>query len=93
MVEWHALKKTMTREAFAAKYNHPFLIRQGDPDQMERISFQTQVAVVIITAPFEQAIKPEALAVKNNFIDEHVFKKLADLRTREREAWQKVSVT
>jgi hypothetical protein len=43
MVEWHAQKKAMTRDAFAAKYPHPFLIRQGDPDQMERISFQTQV--------------------------------------------------
>jgi FHA domain len=44
MVEWHAQKKTMTREAFAAKYNYPFLIRQADPEQIERISFQTQVA-------------------------------------------------
>jgi hypothetical protein len=45
-----------------------------------RVSFQTQVAVLIITAPFAQTIKAEALAQKNNFIDEHVFAKLAALR-------------
>jgi hypothetical protein len=45
-----------------------------------RVSFQTQVAVVIITAPYERPIKPEALARRNNFIDEHVFNKLAALR-------------
>jgi hypothetical protein len=45
-----------------------------------RVSFQTQVAVLIITAPFEQTVKSEALAQKSNFIDEHVFAKLAALR-------------
>ncbi len=45
-----------------------------------RVSFQTQVAVVILTAPFEQTLNPQAFAAKNNFIDEHVFNKLAALR-------------
>ena len=45
-----------------------------------RISFQTQVAVVIVTAPFEKPVKPETLARRNNFIDEHVFNKLGALR-------------
>src|SRR6266508_3622846 len=44
MIEWHAQKRSLDREAFAAKYPHPFLIRHGDPEQLERISFQTQVA-------------------------------------------------
>jgi hypothetical protein len=44
-----------------------------------RVSFQTQVAVVIITVPFEQSVKAEAFARKNNFIDDHVFAKLAAL--------------
>ena len=43
MIEWHAQKKQLTRDAFAARYVHPFLIRQGDPEQMERLSFHTQV--------------------------------------------------
>jgi len=54
MIEWHAQKKAMSREAFAAKYNHPFLIRHGDPDQMERISFQTQVAAPKSAADLER---------------------------------------
>lgn len=44
-----------------------------------RISFMTQVAVVIITAPFEQPIDAARLAPRNNFIDEHVCNKLAVL--------------
>src|SRR5207248_5061668 len=38
-----------------------------------RVSFQTQVAVVIVTAPYDRPVRPEALARRNNFIDEHVF--------------------
>ena len=45
-----------------------------------RVSFQTQVGVVIVTAPFDRPVKPASLAGRNNFIDEHVFKKLAALR-------------
>jgi Bacterial Ig-like domain (group 2) len=45
-----------------------------------RVSFQTQVGVVIVTVPFEQAVKAEAFARRNNFVDEHVFAKLAALR-------------
>jgi hypothetical protein len=56
MTEWHAMKKAMTREAFAAKFTHPFLIRQGDPDQMERISFQTQVGNPRNPAEMERAM-------------------------------------
>ncbi|MSQ93456.1 MAG: DUF1549 domain-containing protein [Gemmataceae bacterium] len=45
-----------------------------------RAMFQGQVAVAVVTAPFDTPIKPDLYAAKNNFIDEHVFKKLADLR-------------
>jgi hypothetical protein len=38
------------------------------------------VAVVVLTAPFEKAVAPGRLARRNNFIDEHVFNKLAALR-------------
>lgn len=45
-----------------------------------RVSFQGLVAVVIVTAPFEQPVEATRLAQRNNFIDEHVFNKLAALR-------------
>jgi hypothetical protein len=48
-----------------------------------RASFQNLVAVAVVTAPQEQpldAAARDALAMKNNFIDEHVFRKLAALR-------------
>jgi hypothetical protein len=45
-----------------------------------RASFQGLVAVVILTAPFEQSVDSARLAQRINFIDEHVFNKLAALR-------------
>lgn len=45
-----------------------------------RASFQGLVAVVIVTAPFDTPVEPGRLAPRNNFIDEHVFNKLAALR-------------
>jgi hypothetical protein len=44
-----------------------------------RASFLGQVAVVIVTAPFEQKIGDDAFRVRNNFIDDHVFAKLRAL--------------
>jgi hypothetical protein len=44
-----------------------------------RASFLGQVAVVIVTAPFEQPVNPDTFRARNNFIDEHVFAKLAAL--------------
>ena len=45
-----------------------------------RATFLGQVAVILVTAPHNQTIKAELLSKRNNFIDDHVFKKLADLR-------------
>jgi hypothetical protein len=45
-----------------------------------RVSFQGLVAVVTFTAPYEVPVRPELLRQRNNFIDEHVFNKLAALR-------------
>jgi hypothetical protein len=45
-----------------------------------RASFAGLVAVVMVTAPHERAVKPEWYTHKNNMIDEHVFAKLAELR-------------
>jgi hypothetical protein len=45
-----------------------------------RAMFAGHVAVVVVTAPFEMPVKAGWYAKKNNFIDEHVFKKLAGLR-------------
>jgi hypothetical protein len=44
-----------------------------------RVSFGTQVAVVIVTAPYEKVVPAERLHKRNNFIDNHVFAKLAAL--------------
>jgi hypothetical protein len=38
-----------------------------------------QVAVVIVAAPFPQKVNPDAFRARNNFIDDHVFAKLAAL--------------
>jgi hypothetical protein len=45
-----------------------------------RATFRGETAVVIVTAPHERPVAAEKLAKKNNFIDEHVFAKLAALR-------------
>jgi Protein of unknown function (DUF1549)/Protein of unknown function (DUF1553)/Bacterial Ig-like domain (group 2) len=45
-----------------------------------RASFQTGVAVAVITVPFDSPIDSARLSTKNNFIDEHVLAKLAALR-------------
>lgn len=44
-----------------------------------RVSFQTQVQVAMVTAPYATPVKPEVFTKKNNFIDQHVFAKLAAL--------------
>jgi Protein of unknown function (DUF1549)/Protein of unknown function (DUF1553) len=54
------------------------VLRQGET--AVRATFLGQVAVIVLTAPYDRAVKPEALAAKNNFVDEHVFAKLAALR-------------
>jgi hypothetical protein len=57
------------------------LVRVNRPGETAiRASFQGQVAVVILTAPFEQPVDPARLRQRNNFIDEHVFNKHAVLR-------------
>jgi hypothetical protein len=45
-----------------------------------RATFLGQVAVITVASPFDQKIDPATLATKNNFIDEHVFAKLSDLK-------------
>jgi hypothetical protein len=44
-----------------------------------RVSFMTQVAVVVVTSPYDQKVDPARFTPRNNFIDEHVFNKLAAL--------------
>jgi hypothetical protein len=45
-----------------------------------RVSFQGAVAVVIVTSPHDKPVPAERLKGRNNFVDEHVFNKLAALR-------------
>jgi hypothetical protein len=44
-----------------------------------RVMFQSEVQVVLVTSPQGKSVDPARLAKKNNFIDEHVFSKLAAL--------------
>jgi hypothetical protein len=45
-----------------------------------RATFMGQVAVAVLTAPLEQAVPASLFIGRNNFIDDHVCKKLAALR-------------
>ena len=44
-----------------------------------RATYQGQIAVITVTCPHPETVPAEKFATRNNFIDEHVFKKLADL--------------
>jgi Protein of unknown function (DUF1549)/Protein of unknown function (DUF1553) len=44
-----------------------------------RASFQTEVAVAVFTIPYDQVVPSERYTVRNNFIDDAVFAKLAAL--------------
>lgn len=45
-----------------------------------RAAFQTEVAVAIITVPFPNQVDATRFAARNNFVDDHVFAKLNQLR-------------
>jgi hypothetical protein len=45
-----------------------------------RAAFLGQVAVAVVTAPYERPVNPDAFRARNNFIDGHVFAKLAALK-------------
>ncbi|OWK36512.1 DUF1549 domain-containing protein [Fimbriiglobus ruber] len=45
-----------------------------------RAAFLTEVAVATFAVPFEKSVDPKLFVAKNNFVDEHVFAKLRDLR-------------
>jgi hypothetical protein len=44
-----------------------------------RATYQGQIAVITVTCPHPETVPAEKFARRNNFIDDHVFKKLADL--------------
>jgi Protein of unknown function (DUF1553)/Protein of unknown function (DUF1549) len=45
-----------------------------------RAAFQGEVAAVVFTVPFEQAVSADKFTARHNVIDDHVFAKLAALR-------------
>ena len=53
------------------------MIRPGET--AIRATYQGQIAVITVTCPHPETVPAEKYAKRNNFIDEHVFKKLADL--------------
>lgn len=54
------------------------VVRSGETSL--RVSFGGLVGVVVVTAPHETAVDPARFKGRNNFIDDHVFAKLAALR-------------
>jgi hypothetical protein len=54
------------------------ILRQGAT--AVRAAFMGQVGVVVFTVPFDRPVRAESLALRNNFVDDHVFRKLATLR-------------
>lgn len=78
-VTW--LTKFDSNDAAIASVSPAGLVKIERPGETAiRAMFAGQVAITVVTAPHETPMKAEWFAVKNNFIDEHVFKKLADLR-------------
>ena len=51
-------------------------VRRNGETAHPRQPSRALVAVVVVTAPFDQPVDPARLAGRNNFIDEHVFAKL-----------------
>ncbi|HJZ56699.1 MAG TPA: DUF1549 domain-containing protein [Gemmataceae bacterium] len=45
-----------------------------------RAMFQTEVAVSVVSMPFDRPVDAKRFEARNNFIDEHVFAKLKELR-------------
>jgi len=77
-VTW--LARFDSNDAGVATVDARGLVRVARPGETAvRASFMGQVAVVIVTVPFEQKVNAEAFHVRNNVIDDHVFAKLAAL--------------
>lgn len=78
-VTW--LTQFESNDASVATVSPDGLVKMLRPGETAvRASFLGQVAVVVVTAPHDRAVPAERFGQANNFIDEHVFKKLADLR-------------
>ena len=78
-VTW--LTKFDSNDAGIASVTPAGIVKMERPGETAiRAMFSGQVAVALLTAPFETPVKADLFRQKNNFIDEHVFKKLADLR-------------
>ncbi len=78
-VTW--LTKFDSNDAGVASVSPAGLVKIERPGETAiRASFAGQVAVRVVTAPHAAAVKAEWYTRKNNVIDAHVFKKLADLR-------------
>jgi hypothetical protein len=78
-VTW--LSKFDSNDAGMAEIDAHGLVHVRRPGETAvRASFQGLVAVAVVTAPQEAAVPAERYRQRNNFIDEHVFAKLAALR-------------
>jgi hypothetical protein len=77
-VTW--LAQFFSNDSSVAEVSADGLVKVVRPGETAvRAHFMGQVAVALVTAPYDALVNPALYAQKNNFIDEHVFKKLADL--------------
>jgi hypothetical protein len=84
-VTW--LSQFYSNDASVAEVTPDGLVKVLRPGETAvRAHFLGQVAIALVTAPHEGNVDPARFAAKNNFIDEHVFRKLADLRIEPSEA-------
>jgi hypothetical protein len=75
-VTW--LTQFISNDGGVAEVSAEGLVKMLRPGETAvRATFAGQVAIALLTAPFEQPVRPETRT--NNFIDAHVFKKLAEL--------------
>jgi hypothetical protein len=78
-VTW--LAQFVSNDASVAEVTADGLAKMVRPGETAiRAMFMGQVAVAMLTAPLEQEVPENLFAGRNNFMDDHVFKKLAALR-------------
>jgi hypothetical protein len=78
-VTW--LAQFVSNDASVAEVNATGLVKMLRPGETAvRAAFLGQVAVAVFTAPFAASVSEDLFADRNNFVDDHVFKKLAALK-------------
>ncbi len=77
-VTW--LTQFFSNDASVAEVSPEGMVKIVRPGETAvRAHFMGQVALAIVTVPYDAKVDPARLAGRSNFVDEHVFQKLAEL--------------